>query len=200
MDPFNQSAQAAPGPSSSSSPEGRGWKVSEVMFLLVLGVALAAVVYCGRFAYREGALLEHAKANAQAVVRWAETHAASQVQSKPVTPSPCGAATAAGASEPVAATWQACREALFGPGGPFANMHNPFNPANTVLGIKCERRSAATRGHVLLEKRTPLPPGVIGHAAWSVLENKDVLTQGLMLRVQVCDAGGYVVRVAEVTL
>ena len=170
------------------------------MFFLVLIFALAAVVYCGRFAYREGSLLEQAKANAQAIARWAEARAASQAKGAPATPLLCGAVNAAGVSEPVAPTWQACREALFGPGGPFAQMHNPFNPANTVLGTQCERKSAATRGHVLVEKGTPSPPGIPGHVAWSALENKDALTQGLVLRVQVCDAGGYVVRVAQVTL
>ena len=34
---------------------------------------------------------------------------------------------------------------------------------------------------------------------WSPLEEKDALFKGLALRVQVCDAGGYAIKVVEVT-
>ena len=101
---------------------------------------------------------------------------------------------------PVPATWQACREALFAAGGPFEQLRNPFNEANTVLGTKCERKSAATRGHVLVEKGTAPPAGVSGSTSWGPLEDKEVLAKGLLLRIQVCDAGGYAIKVAEVTL
>ncbi len=33
-----------------------------------------------------------------------------------------------------------------------------------------------------------------------MLEDADLVTKGLHLRIQVCDAGGYLVKVAEVTL
>ena len=104
MDPLHQAAQSAPSASSSSPPQGSGWKISEVMFFLVLIFALAAVVYCGRFAYREGSLLEEAKANAQAIARWAEARAASP------TPLLCGAVNAAGVSENNESTKVTARE------------------------------------------------------------------------------------------
>ena len=80
-----------------------------------------------------------------------------------------------------------------------ANGGNDSSEIDDMIAAR-ERKSAATHGHVLVEKGTPSPPGVPGHVAWSALENKDALTKGLVLRVQVCDAGGYVVRVAQVTL
>lgn len=253
----------------------RGWGLSECLFFCVIVLALAAVLWCGRFAYREGALLEGAKANGQAIARWADGAAAAHAKSEPFSPQECSAlllpppappeaaasvlpegspvepaavATAESATPlapgearmvpvslvtPAAAsttadtdagkandtasapvndavadktterappTWQACREALFGAAGPFAKMTNPFNPANTVLGTKCERKSAATRGHVLVEKGTSPPPGVTGNVSWGPLEDKELIAKGLLLRVQVCDAGGYPVKVAEVTL
>jgi hypothetical protein len=120
--------------------------------------------------------------------------AKAMAKGEPITPAACGAQDAA------PATWQACRDALFGPEGPFAQMRNPFNAANTVLGTQCQRQSAATRGHVLVHKGTPPPQGVAGSMYWSPIDGKETLVKGLALRVQVCDAGGYAIKVAEVTL
>lgn len=198
MDSVNPGTLSPPPSSSPSFRQRKGWGLSEVLFFVVVVCAMAAVVYCGRFAYREGTLLEDAKANGEAIARWAESVAQAHAKGEPLTPAPCGPAAGAQDAEP--ATWQACREALFGPQGPFAQMRNPFNAANTVLGTQCQRKSAATRGHVLVEKGTPPPQGVTGNMSWSPLEGKEALAKGLALRVQVCDAGGYAIKVAEVTL
>lgn len=195
MDPINPiPLPASPAP----FREHKGWGSSEVLFFLVLACAMAAVVYCGRFAYREAMLLEDAKANAQAVAAWAERVAEAHAKGDAVSPSACGHASDAPDAEP--ARWQACREALLGPEGPLATQRNPFNADNTVLGTKCERKSAATRGHVLVDKGTPPPQGVNGSTTFAPLEAQDALAKGTMLRIRVCDAGGYAIRVAEVTL
>lgn len=198
MDPVNQGTLSTPPTSSPSFRDRKGWGLSEVLFFLVLTCAMAAVVYSGRFAYREASLLEEAKVNGQAIAKWAESVAQTHATGAAVTSPACGPAAGAPQAEP--ATWQACREVLFAPGGPFAQMRNPFNAANTVLGSKCERKSAATRGHVLVEKGIPPAQGVSGSMSWSPLEGKEALAKGLALRVQVCDAGGYAIKVAEVTL
>lgn len=253
-------------PGAPSNRELRGWGLSEVLFGIVLAGALMAVVLAGRFAYREGALLEGAKGNAQAVARWAEAVAAAHERgdalpggpcalvpgappvavpapmpvpapelaasvaplgqavglepiAEPATPDPVvpaamgdatatATATAPPATDPpgpaadpapVQVTWQSCREALFGQSGALADLSNPFDPANTVLGARCEKRMAATRGFVLVDKGVA-PPGASGSAAWAPLQDSDLIAKGLALRIQVCDAGGYVVKVAEVTL
>ncbi|MEY4654402.1 MAG: hypothetical protein RI884_2983 [Pseudomonadota bacterium] len=199
MDSVNPGALSPPPPPSSPSfRQRKGWGLSEVLFFVVLACAMAAVVYCGRFAYREALLLEEAKANGQAISRWAESMAEAHANGAALTPTACGFAAGAQDAEP--ATWQACRDALFGPEGPFAQMRNPFNAANTVLGTQCQRQSAATRGHVLVHKGTPPPQGVAGSMYWSPIDGKETLVKGLALRVQVCDAGGYAIKVAEVTL
>jgi hypothetical protein len=194
LDSVNPGTLPAPPTSPPSFRQRKGWGLSEILFFVVLACAMAAVVYCGRFAYREAMLLEDAKANGQAIVKWAESLAEAHAQGESVTPPACGAQDAA------PATWQACRETLFGAAGPFAQMRNPFNAANTVLGTQCQRKSAATRGHVLVDKGTPPPQGVAGTMYWSPLEGQEALVKGLNLRVQVCDAGGYAIKVAEVTL
>lgn len=271
--------------------EKNGWGVSEVLFFCVLALALTAVVLCGRFAYREGTLLEIAKSNAQAVAKWAETAAAANekgvafapqacsVRLMPPAPPPESAAgvlpeatvarddlqapaqgqaersasaasavvvevraapAAQGASSPLvrvgfgmlpakagegpgehveespapapraqavaaaadtpAPTWKSCLEALLAPGGPLASLSNPFNAANGVIGPKCERKSALTRGLVLVDKGTPPPPGSPTPVLWAPIDDGEAVAKGLMLRIRVCDPGGYPLAVAEVTL
>lgn len=212
------------------------------MFLCLLATALVAVVLAGRFAYREGALLETAKSNAQAFVKWAEAVAATAEKELPLTLAQCaampgdtsepaaavapegaagplpaegqgavangadGAAresaeTAAAPEAPrVATNWTTCREALFTAGGPLSHLSNPFDRNNPVSGNKCEKKSAATRGLVFLEKGTPSPPGMPPNVSWSPLNDDEPVARGLMLRVQVCDAGGYPLKIAEVKL
>ncbi len=231
-----------------SSRERRGWGLSEALFGVVLAAALVAVVLAGRFAYREGVLLETAKGNAQAVAQWAQAVAAAHERNDALPDGPCalvpGAApapapaplvatelasavapqgqsvalepiaqTVAGASaategspaEPAASaqaqvTWKTCHEALFAQSGALANLSNPFDAANTVLGTRCEKRNLATRGLVLVEKGVAPAPGTSGSLSWAALEEADPIARGLQLRIQVCDAGGYLVRVAEVKL
>lgn len=197
-------------PASPLTPHPHGFGAGDVMFLCVLALALVAVVLAGRFAYREGALLETAKANAQAFVKWAEAVAATAEKDVPLTLAQCGAmpgvspekAEAEPEPEPpaVATNWVTCREALFSAGGPLSHLSNPFDSNNPVAGSKCEKKSAATRGLVFLEKGTPSPPGMPPNVSWSPLHDDEPVARGLMLRVQACDAGGYPIRIAEVRL
>lgn len=69
-----------------------------------------------------------------------------------------------------------------------------------MAGPQCEKRSLLTRGMVTLEKGTPSAPGMPAGVSWGALGDDDALVRGLLLRVQVCDAGGYAVRIAEVKL
>lgn len=100
----------------------------------------------------------------------------------------------------VATSWATCREALFTAGGPLSHLSNPFLTSNPVSGNKCEKGNPGTRGLVVLEKGTPAPPGLPPGVSWSPLEDGEPMARGLMLRVKVCDAGGYLIRVAEVQL
>ncbi len=67
-----------------------GFGFWDLLFLVVLALALAGVVLAGRFAYREGMALETAKSNAQALVQWAEAVAATGAKDVPLTLALCG--------------------------------------------------------------------------------------------------------------
>lgn len=182
------------GDTGASSRLGSG----DIAFLVLLALALLAVVLCGRFAYREGVLLEKAKANAQAVAAWA--HKLAERKDLALTLARCASAAGESAALQGEADWGSCRQALFGENGPLAELSNPFHAQNPVAGPQCEKRSLLTRGMVTLEKGTPSAPGMPAGVSWGALGDDDALVRGLLLRVQVCDAGGYAVRIAEVKL
>ena len=176
-------------------------------FIALLVIALVAVVLSGRWAYHKGVLLETAKANAEALVRWAEAVASENDKDGPLPIALCASspAKAAGPAVPApvpgkAATWSSCREALLSPGGPLADLVNPFDRFNLVTGSKCERKTPLSRGLVVLEKGTAAPPGMPAGMTWTGLADDEPLVRGLVLRVQVCDEGGYPLRIAELKL
>lgn len=180
--------------------------LGDLAFLAVLGLAMVAVFLSGRFAYREGVLLETAKSNAQAFVKWTEAVAAAGEKGEAITLVQCSAMPGE-ALEPTdavmpesAVVWATCKEALFSAGGPLSVLSNPFDNNNTVAGNKCERRNPATRGLVYLEKGTMPPPGMPGGVSWGTLGDDEPVVRGLILRVQVCDAGGYPIKIAEAKL
>lgn len=182
-------------------------KAGDMAFLVILVLALAGVFMSGRFAYHQGSLLEGAKANAMTLVHWAEAVASSGLKEGALPLSVCAAApeqlaAAADAPKPAgrSVTWSACREALFGSGGPMFALVNPFNALNLVTGSKCERKTPSARGLVVLEKGITSPPGLPPGVVWTVLGDEEPMVRGLMLRVQVCDGGGYPIRLAEITL
>ncbi len=225
---------------------GPAFGLGDLSFVLLLVAAMVAVVFSGRFAYREGMLLESAKDNAAQFMKWTEAVAASDGKAEPFTLALCASmpgaapqeiaagvapqgaaglpagqkegaesAPAAQAAAPgaegepagaapdapqVATTWATCREALFTAGGPLSHLSNPFDSAIAVAGNKCERRSRTTRGVVYVQKGTPPPPGVPGGTSWSPIDDEEPMVRGLLLKVQVCDAGGYTVGIGEVKL
>ena len=67
----------------------RGWTPSEVLFLLSLPLALAAVIYSGTLSFKEGQRLEVAKANGQGLVSWAEAAASANEKGESFEPHAC---------------------------------------------------------------------------------------------------------------
>lgn len=179
-----------------------GLGAEDLVFLLLLVLALAAVALSGRLAYEQGARLETAKSHAQVFVRWAEAVAQS-AEKEGLTLQRCASLSAAPAGQAPEAkppSWSACRQALMSAGAPLAELANPFMASNALIGSKCERKLPASRGLVIVEKGTPTPPGLPPGVVWSALAEDEPMARGLQLRVQVCDGGGYPIRIAEVTL
>lgn len=182
-----------------------GLVAGDLVFLCLLVLAWAAVGLSGSFAYQQGARLESAKDNGQTFLRWVENLSAQLQKGQTLAPDGCVAASvpASDGSSTDSADrriWAVCRQALLGQGGALSGLVNPFNSQHPVLGAKCERKQPSARGIVVVEKGTPSAPGLPPSTAWAPLPDEEPLQRGLMLRVQVCDGGGYPIRIAEVTL
>jgi hypothetical protein len=110
------SAQAQPNAPVSTKPTVTDW-----IFLLSCGVALAVVALFGKFAYTEASKTETAKRNGEAVVTWMQEATAGRFEPDfgvaactGTAPPPAGAAPVAdkAASTKAANTWGGCLEAI----------------------------------------------------------------------------------------
>lgn len=183
----------------SASPQAVAfWRVGDWFFLMALALALLTVVWCGRFSFKEGMLLEVTKSNGEAVASWAAQIAGRKGQ--PLTLATCASINGESPALQGQADWGSCRQALLAQGGPLAQLSNPFGPQNPVLGPRCDKKNPSMRGVVMLEKGTSSLPGMPAHVTWELLADEDALVRGMLLRVQACDAGGYALKIAEIKL
>lgn len=183
----------------SASPQAVAfWRVGDWVFLMALALALLAVVWCGRFSFKDGRLLEVAKSNGEVVAAWAAQLA--DRKSQPLALASCATSTARTTGLQGQANWGSCRQALLAEGGPLAQLSNPFGRQNPVLGQRCDKKNPNARGVVTLEKGTSSLPGMPAHVTWELLADEDALVSGMLLRVQACDAGGYALKIAEIKL
>jgi hypothetical protein len=174
------------------------WRPGDWGFLAALALALLTVVWCGRFSFKEGMLLEVTKANGEAVAAWA-TELADR-KSQPLTLASCASLGAESPTLQGEADWGPSRQALLAEGGPLAQLSNPFGRQNPVLGQRCDKKNPSARGVVTLEKGTPSLPGMPASVSWEPFADDESLVRGMLLRVQACDAGGYVLKIAEIKL
>jgi hypothetical protein len=174
------------------------WRAGDWAFVVALALALLAVVWCGRFSFKEGMLLEVAKSNGEVVAAWAAQLA--DRKSQPLTLASCASPAAESLALQGEADWGRCRQALLAEAGPLAHLSNPFSRQNPVLGQRCDKKNPNVRGVVTIEKGTSSLPGMPAHVTWDLLSDEDVLVRGMLLRVQACDAGGYALKIAEIKL
>ena len=78
---------------------GPAFGLGDFIFVLMLVAAMVAVVFAGRFAYREGALLETAKDNAAQFMKWTEAVAAPDGKAEPFTLALCASMPGAAPQE-----------------------------------------------------------------------------------------------------
>ena len=140
----------------------RGLAPSEVLFLLSLPVALAAVIYSGTLSFKEGQRLEVAKSNGQELVKWAETAASANEKGEPSTPQDCSAvaaadkvATSASAAEPAAAG-SAVSATPAAPASAAAPSNSSASAPPSTWG-KCKQALLAPGG-LLAQAKNPFNP------------------------------------------
>jgi len=190
------SAQAQPNSPVSTQPTSVDW-----LFLLSCVLALAVVAWFGKMNYTQANKTETAKRNGEAVVTWMQDATAGRFEPDfgvaacaGTAPPPAGAAPA---TAKVPNTWGGCLEAILKESNMKA-LDNPFREGIALdFAPACNTDDRSLAGNIVMEKITPTPPGsAIPHIV-SALTPEVVIDQKIQVRLSVCDAGAYAVKVAE---
>ena len=160
------------------------------LFLMFLLCALLAVSWVGWLAYHEGHKTETIKRHGEA---WGEFFA-SNAAKRGLDDYPIEACSAKADSKN---TWGDCYQALVSPGGPMDDMINPFFNTPQKLAGACNPSDRSLVGALVLEKLTPTPPGSPVPFVAEALNEGDLITQKLQVRITVCDKGASPIRVGE---
>ncbi len=167
---------------------------ADICFLTFLVILMVAVAGLGRMTFREGLKTETTKAQAESLMDWMKQASALRSTSEDFRPTDC-AVRVAGTSSPM--SWANCATAIFADGGALARARNAFTEQPLQILERCIPGDSATVGHLVVEKLVPTPPGSAIPVVISPLAGDDRIDQRLQLRIQVCDKGGYAIRVGE---
>lgn len=163
-----------------------------IFFLL----ALAAMVLMGAAAlrtWRHATMTELGKAQAEQLQHWM-AGADTAGRGEDVVPQACARPQAPGVTSP---QWGGCAQALLARDGPLGAVRNAFTGASLQFVDKCRPGQADTVGQLMLEKLLPPAPGTALPPTAVPLVESDAIASAIHLRLQVCDAAGYAIHVAD---
>ena len=188
-------------PAQTNAPVSTKPTVTDWIFLLSCVVALAVVALFGKFAYTEAAKTETAKRNGEAVVTWMQEATAGRFEPgfgvaacAGTAPPPAGAAPA---TAKVPNTWGGCLEAILKESNMKA-LDNPFQDGLALhFAPACNTDDRRLAGNIVIEKITATPPGSAIATIISPITPDVVIDQKIQVRLSVCDASAYTVKVAE---
>ena len=194
------------------------------MFLLLLGVALAAVGLVGWQAYDDAQKEFKAFSNAKVWAQWLG-EAGPQRGKADFHPQACALATAKSEQPPLAillegsgrelllstesgpagdaltkpasdGSWRACEQVLREPRGALSGLRNPYSGEVQASAVRCDATDPKTNGALVLEKARPslMEPR---HLVLSRLAAEDLIQAPLKLRVSVCNRWGQMRPVAD---
>ena len=209
-------------------PEGAAAVVqpspADMVFLLLLGVALAAIGLVGWRAYDDAEKEFKTLSNAKVWAQWLG-EAGPQRGKADFHPQACALAAAKAEQPPLAillegsgrelllstesgqsgdalakpasdGTWRACEQALREAGGVLSGLRNAYSGEVQASAARCDAADPKTVGALVLEKARPslVEPRPL---AFSHLAPADLIRAPLKLRVSVCDRWGQARRVAD---
>jgi len=195
------SAPAQPNSPVSTQPTSVDW-----LFLLSCVLALAVVAWFGKMNYTQANKTETAKRNGEAVVTWMQDATAGRFEPgfgvaacAGTAPPPAGAAPSPDKTATTKApnTWGGCLEAILKESNMKA-LDNPFQDGLALhFAPACNTEDRRLAGNIVMEKITPTPPGSAIATIISPLTPDVVIDQKIQVRLSVCDASAYTVKVAE---
>lgn len=210
-------------------PDGAGTVLqpssTDIVFLLLVGVMLAAVGLVGWHDYDDARREFAAASNARVWAQWL-SEAGPQRGRSNFHPQACALATVkeeqpplaimlegsgrellirtesgqggdAPAQTPSDGSWRACEQALREGRGALAGLRNAYSGESQASTVRCDTADPKTAGAVLLEKAKPslTEPRPL---QFSPLTPDDLVQTPLKLRVAVCDRWGHTRHVADV--
>lgn len=176
-----------------------GMRVSDFFFLWVLFVNLLLVAYLGIGNYQNGIKIAASQDNGEAIVVWFGELAGKLEANEPIQPAECKPVDEeSNLSKDVKVShWKNCVEALFASKGPFKSYGNLLNPDGPAYSRRCNKHELLTSGSFIFEKLMINPAGPPGV---SPMEPGEKLIGGLNVRLSLCDAGYYLVKIGEFKL
>jgi len=193
--PMN-STESAP-PNASGAPNTK-----DIIFLIFMAFVVVAVIWLGRFNFKEGQHIEDAKHNGEAWVAWLTEAGTKRMEAnyehkacaggvKPEKP-----ADGASADSKVPGTWGACL-AFLQSSSELKGLVNTFADKPLHVVEKCDKTDLTTRGAINFFNLVPTPPGSAVPMVVNPLKEEDAIDGKLQIRVIVCDKGGYPIKVGE---
>ena len=198
---------------------------TDMVFLLLVGVVLAAVGLVGWRAYDDAQREFTARNNATVWAQWL-SEAGPQRGKSDFHPQACalaavkdeqpplaimlegsgrellirtesGQSDAAVAQSPSDGSWRACEQALREGRGALSGLRNAYSGESQASAVRCDAADPKTSGAVLLEKAKPslTEPRPL---QYTPLTPEDLVQAPLKLRVAVCDRWGRSRHVADV--
>jgi len=196
----------------------------DMVFLLLLGVALAAIGLVGWRAYDDAQKEHKALGNAKVWAQWL-SEAGAQRGKAGFHPQACALAAAKDERPPLAillegtgrelllntesgqgsdalvqassdGRWRACEQVLQEARGALSGLRNPYSGEVQGSAVHCDAADPKTAGALVLEKAKPslVEPRPL---VFTALAAEDLIRAPLKLRVSVCDRWGRIHRVAD---
>ena len=173
--------------------------LADYIFIGFLIFVVVSVTWLGIVNYKEAIKTETSKSNGEALAAWlteaglkrfdADTpHEACKGGVKPASNSKPG--------ESVAGTWGPCFAYIMSK-TELKELSNPFFNAPPKLIAQCVPSDRTVMGSIALENLVATPAGSANPLVISPLSDETPIDTKLLLRMSVCDKGGYAIKISE---
>jgi hypothetical protein len=176
-----------------------GIRYADFLFLWVLFANLLLVAYIGVANHQKALKVGELQENGEQIIAWFESFEAKLQAGELVIPQACAPLQEGGSSRKgdQGNIWKDCVSSLFGSNGPFKGYTNLLMPEDPPYASKCDKHELGTSGAFIFEKLTANPAGP---PAASPIEPHEKLISGMNIRLSVCDAGYYLIKIGEFKL
>ena len=184
---------------SSPTVEKHGMGTGDYYFIGFLIFVVVSVAFLGSINYKEAIKTEQAKSNGEALTAWLteaglkrfdadSPHEACKGGVKPALDAKSG--------DPVAGTWGPCFAYIMTK-TKLKELSNSFFDAPPKQIAQCDTSDRTAMGAIVLENLVATPVGSAIPFVISPLTDATAIDTKLLLRMSVCDKGGYAIKISE---